>query len=1150
MPSTHTPPTNPDLLDRYSVAGTGRRFLTGIHALTRLPIDQVRRDRSVGFNTSAFISGYPGSPLAGVDSELARHRALLDELGIVHLPAVNEELAMTALMGTQQVGEWPTRRVDGVSGWWYGKAPGLERALDALHHANTAGASASGGAVLFVGDDPAAKSSTVPSRSWGLLADLAVPVLCPGSSQDIIDLGRHAVALSRASGLYVALQIVTPVADGSGDVELGWDRFRSVIEPMTFHGERWTAHCEPRLLSSISLGLETEMVQARLPAARRYIADNGLCRRVVDPVDARVAVVAAGHTFRVVRDALDALGLDDARLGATGVRLVCLGAVWPLDDAMLRDLLGGVAEVIVVEDKRPFVETIVRDALYAAADRPVVSGKRAPDGAPLIPADGWLTVDRLLRPLADRLIPLIGAELLDLRLLQRLERPRIEMLTDVAGDVPARSSWYCSGCPHTTSTRSPAGAVVGIGTGCHAMAIITQPDIPTFGIAQMGGEGAAWFGVSPFVDTPHAFQNLGDGTLAHSGESAVRGAVAAGVNLTYKLLWNRAVAMTGGQAPVGGNDVATVIRRLLDEGVARIIVTTENTRQYRRVELPAGVEVWPRSRIIEAQELLAGVAGVTVLLHDQECAAELRRKRKRGRAPQAPRRTIIAERVCEGCGDCGARSSCLSVVPIDTEWGRRTAIHQTSCNQDESCIAGDCPSFVTVAGGDRTGTVTSAAPSTVGPDGGDLVEPEPVVAFDDVTVRIPGIGGTGVVTVSQIIGAAAGHAGRHLVTLDHTGLSQKAGPVVSDVRFSDRPITGSNVAGAGSVACYLVFDGLVALAPANLAGCDRSLTVAVVSESTTPTGRMIVDPSVTQPEPAVLRSALRAVSRDATFVDSESIVTGLLGDSAATNLFTLGVAFQRGAIPLPAASLEWAIEANGVAVSSNLAAFRWGRRWVIDPGSVPGGSGVGTIREDPIEMRRRDLVGYGQRRYVERWEALVGRVRRAEDRRLGGDRRLSTAVAEEFHRLLAVKDEYEVARLMLRPEVRVAALDAGGAGGRLTYHLHPPTLRAMGMGRKLAIDERLAVPMFRVLRAARRVRGTPLDVFGRTAHRRLERQLADSFERLVDHVIGEVDPDRVVAAIETVRLVGDVRGYESVKEASIDRYRRELQARDLGAFAP
>lgn len=1157
------------LLDRYGADDVGARFLTGIHALVRLPIDQVRRDRARGHHTAAFISGYPGSPVAGVDSELARNHELLESLGIVHQPAVNEELAMTALMGTQQVSAWPGRRVDGVSGWWYGKAPGLERALDALHHANTAGASALGGAVLFVGDDPGAKSSTVPSRSWGLLADLAVPVLTPGSSQEVLDLGRHAVELSRCSGLYVALQVVTAVADGSGDVDVSPGRFTPVPSTPTFRGRPWAAHCEPRLLSTISLGLESELVETRLPAARRYLSDNGFIERVVDPASARVALIAAGHTFRVLRDVMATLGLDDGRLAELGIRLVRLGAVFPLDPASLRRALGGVGEVVVVEDKRPFLELVVRDALYPLADRPAVSGKTDPDGAPLVPADGWLTVDRLLAPLATRLSAAVGEDALDLRAVRRLSRPRLRVVgsTSVSASLPPaasptgpaaadepsevefpmRSPWYCSGCPHSTGTSHPDGAVVGVGTGCHAMAIITQPDLATFGIAQMGGEGAAWFGLAPFVDTPHAFQNLGDGTLAHSGESAVRGAVAAGVDLTYKLLWNRAVAMTGGQAPVGGHDVATSVARLLSDGVARVIITTPDPEDYRDVTLPGGVEVWHRSRIIEAQEVLAATAGVTVLLHDQECAAELRRGRKRGRRPEMARRVLIAERVCEGCGDCGAKSKCLSVVPVETPFGRKTAIHQTSCNGDESCLEGDCPSFITVTGASGSPVATGAvAPAPLGVD--ELPEPEPVVPPDDTTIRIPGIGGTGVVTVSQIIAAAAGRAGRHVMTLDHTGLSQKAGPVVSDVRISRSPIAGANVAAAGTVDLYLVFDELVGLVDANLAGCDPATTVAVVSQSPTPTGRMIVDPAVGQPDEATLRDAFERSVGSATFVESEAIVSARFGSTVTTNLFTLGVAFQRGAIPIPGADIEWAVEANGVSVAANIEAFRTGRWWVVDPGRVDTRPVAPAV--DPYELRCADLHDYGSASLVDRYRALVDHVRAAEGTLASPGGRFGDVVIVQFHRLLAVKDEYEVARLMLQPDVRAEAETLAGPRAHLTYHLHPPTLRAMGRGRKLAVDERVAVPVFRALRSARRLRGTAFDPFGRTAHRRLERRVADRYEALIRHLADHLDDTNDAVAATVAGAVDVVRGYEQVKERNIGRYREELRRQGLERFAP
>lgn len=1113
-----------DLLDRYR-DGRGRAHLTGIDALCRLPIEQVRRDRRAGLDIRAFISGYPGSPLAGIDLELTRRRELLADLGIRHQPAVNEELALTAIAGSQQVSARPDRRCDGVTGYWYGKAPGLERALDALHHANTAGTSPFGGAVLFVGDDPAAKSSTVPSRSWGLLADLAVPVITPSSVHDLLTLGRHAVALSRVSGLWVALVVTTPIADASADVELSDDSFHPVIPPPAFIDDvPFVPHVEPRLLSTISLGLERELVEARIPLARAYLAANGLVHFVNEKAGstepAALTIVAAGHTALIVADVVEHLGA-----GAI-IRLVHLGAVWPLDPTNLREAVAGSREVLVIEDKRPFLETILRDALYSLADRPMVTGATDPDGMPLVPMDGWLTAARIEPVIRARL----AAHGLD-RLIVPARPPRERVVIPVN---ESRTPWYCSGCPHSVSTKVPDGTLVGVGTGCHAMAIITQPDLDTFGIAQMGGEGAAWIGLGPFVSTRHATQNLGDGTLAHSGESAIRMAVASGANLTFKLLFNDAVAMTGGQSPTGGHTVGDWCERLLHAGVTRIIVTSDDVDRERGA-LPSSVEVWSRDRLDEAQRVLAEVPGVTVLVHDQPCAAELRRNRKRGRAPEAPRRLFIAASVCEGCGDCAEKSRCLSLHPIDTPLGRKTSIHQSSCNQDESCLDGDCPSFVSVTPADGVTWPTVATPLT-DPADEQLPEPGPDLrSVAPTTIRLAGIGGTGVITVSQILAVAAAINGMHATTLDQTGLSQKAGPVVSDLRITSTDAGRSNLAGPEPIDSLIAFDVLVGAAEANIELCDPALTRAVISIAATPTGRQIADGLSDEMDTDAVVARVGATTSHLTVLDAETLSESLFDTATPANLLTIGVAYQLGFLPMPAAAIEAAIEANGVAIEINISAFRHGRGWVIEQGS-DAVAPQEPDEVDPLHLRVEHLATYGGSGLVERYRSVVEAMRSAEQP-IDSGTPMTTIVIEEFHRLLTPKDEYEVARLMLEPDIRAEAERIGGPGATMTFHLHPPTLRAMGRGHKIEVPERLALPMFRALRAGRRFRGTRLDPFGRTAHRRLERLIASEYEQLCRTVAAGLTASNHSSGMVRLAAARQIRGYESVKEAGIERYR-------------
>ena len=672
----------PQLSDRYT-ATSGRVQLTGVQALARLPIDQHRRDLAAGLNVGTFVSGYEGSPLAGYDQELGRLKQLLDANDVTFVPGLNEEAAATSVQGSQLACTLPGAARDGVIGIWYGKAPGLDRATDALRHGNLMGSHPKGGALVLVGDDPAAKSSTLPCASDAALADLSIPYLYPADSQDVLDLGRHAIELSRASGLWTGLKIVTAVADGSSTVNLAADWPAPRIPPGA------GTHVPTARLLHPTLGqLERDLVTNRLRIAREYARLNGLNRVVGRGPGDVLGVVAAGHTFLDVLAALRRLGIDEADLAASPVRLLRVGMPWPLEETVVREFADGLEEILVVEEKRSFLEAAIRDVLYGGPVQPAVTGKRDADGSELVPAYGELDADVITGPLRRRMtargVPAAAAP----------------AAADVRTTLPlvSRVPYFCSGCPHNSSTKPLPGTLVGGGIGCHALVLLmdeSQAGTVT-GLSQMGGEGMQWIGMAPFLDRDHFVQNIGDGTFDHSGSLAIRAAVAARANMTYKLLYNSAVAMTGGQRPASGMTVPQIVGVLLAEGVARVIVTTEDLGRYRRVKLPRGVAVWDRSRIAEAQRVLAATPGVTVLVHDQECATEKRRKRKRGKIAQPQTRVFINERICEGCGDCGRKSNCLSVQPVPTEFGRKTRVHQSSCNVDYSCLDGDCPAFMTV----------------------------------------------------------------------------------------------------------------------------------------------------------------------------------------------------------------------------------------------------------------------------------------------------------------------------------------------------------------------------------------------------------------------------------------------------------------------
>jgi indolepyruvate ferredoxin oxidoreductase len=1124
--------------DRYR-SDEGVVFLSGAQALARLPFEQLRIDRAAGLRTAAYVTGYPGSPLATYDRDAAAvaRLAATDGLHIVHQPAVNEELAATAVMGSQLSVTLDSCRYDGVLGIWYGKTPGLDRASDALRHAMFAGTARSGGAVALVGEDPSAKSSTLPSSCDASLIDLRFPVLFPGDVQDAVDLGRHAVALSRASGLWSAIKVIEAVADGTGTVELHPDRVVPVIPVIDVDGPNGRVPYHPtptgRLLTPYTLDVEREMHDVRLEMAREYGVVNRLNSVTVRGPQDWIGVVAGGSTFGETREALRLLGLrTDDDLRDAGVRLLRLRMPVPLDTAVVREFADGLAEVIVVEDKSPLLEARIIEALDPLARRPVVCGKRAPDGSPLLPPTGSLTADVILPRLRARL------EL-------RLSPDRLAPAPAPLGDrrlIPLsinRTPYFCSGCPHNTSTRAPEGALVGGGIGCHTMVMLMDEGRfgHIVGVTAMGNEGAQWFGMAPFVDEPHLFQNIGDGTLFHSGMLAVRAAVASTTNITYKVLYNGAVSMTGGQLPTGQLDVPALARVFLAEGVRRVLITTDDPSRYRGVTLPMGVDVWPRSKMIDAQQALAGVAGTTVLIHDQRCAAELRRDRKRGRVDQPGWKLVIDERVCEGCGDCGVKSNCLSVQPIDTAFGRKTAIDQSSCNLDASCLDGDCPAFMTVRASKRAIVRASRGKRRAGSarasvDVSSLCVPPSVVDSDDCTVRLSGIGGTGVVTVSQILGTAAMLDGFHVRGLDQTGLSQKAGPVVSDVRLTRGEPRASNRASAASVDALIAFDLLVASSDAHIAGASPERTVVVASSASVGTGSMVVSPGTSFPHADAI-GRLRASSRSVTTIDAIAATQAALGDAAMANVYLLGVAVQHGAVPVRPECVEEAITLNGVAVDKNIAAFRTGR---LDASTVTETSSAAEPLTTLVDRLATDLQSYQSARYADRFRSLV---QRAADT---GDEDLARAVAVHLHKLMAYKDEYEVARLLLLPTSRAAAEAVAGPGARVQWNLHPPLLRSMGLRRKLHLG-RWARPLMLALRAGRHVRGTPLDLFGMARLRRVERSLIPEYEAVIARLVAGFTPERAAEATAIASLPDIVRGYEHLKLERIDRYRTELGER-------
>jgi len=1140
------------LSDRYA-ADAGTVFMTGIQALARLPVEQLRVDRRAGLRNAAFAAGYPGSPLGGLDSALARAAKEAPDLPITLRPSVNEEYAATAVMGSQLASSRPDARYDGVVGLFYGKAPGVDRASDALRHAVFAGADPHGGAVVLAGDDPAAKSSTLPSTSAGVLASLHIPVLYPGDPAEALDLGRHAIALSRATGLWVSLKIVADVADGASTVTLDPDRVTPLIP--TIDGEPYAHRPNAMLLTPFSLDIEKEILDTRLPLALEYAAANHLNHVTIDPPDAWIGIIASGITYRELRESLRRIGLEtDADIAGVGIRLLKLGMPLPFNASTIRSFARGLERILVIEEKTPNVESLVKDALYNASHHPTVVGRTNEFEEPLIPAAGALHADEIIPVLRTELTERVGHRLAA----EPTTREKIPLTV-------ARTPYFCSGCPHNRSTVVEEGTLVGAGIGCHTMVLLGDEERygDIAGLTCMGNEGTQWIGMAPFVDTEHMVQNLGDGTFFHSGQLAITAAIAADANITYKLLWNGAVAMTGGQDPTGGIALNRVCQQLLAQGVKRVIITSEDPGRARALRLPPEVEAWDRHRLEEAQRVLAAVDGVTVLIHDQRCAAEARRDRKRGRVETPPTRVVINHRICEGCGDCARVSNCLSVQPIETEFGRKTTIDQHSCNLDLSCMEGDCPAFISITSrpprwwrSTRTDRASRALPVV------PVDIPAPLARHaDDVSVHITGIGGTGVVTVSQLLGTAAMFEGADVLGLDQIGLSQKAGPVVSDVRIAHGTQAGSSRVGAGQADLLLAFDLLVASSWNGLEAADRSRTSVVGSLDLTPPGKKTAHPETVMPTAEHLLQRIAEGTREDArhWADASEICVDLVGDTVGANIFVVGMAVQAGLLPIEPESIEKAIELNGVAIELNRAAFRWGRWQVADPTVVEtaraagsGGSPPAVLAGDleervaalaggrvdlAADLRRytAQLVDFQHtklaREYLTQLESL--------DTRAASHELLAAATAGLF-KLMAYKDEYEVARLMLDADGHREVGEVAQPGDKVAWRLHPPTLRAMGRSSKLSINTRWR-PAMRLLAGGKRLRGSAADPFGRAKVRRVERQLPGEYLEAITTALGDQpDSSAIERAIGVAEAADLVRGYEDVKLDNVERFRETI----------
>ncbi len=1119
-------------LDEKYTLREGWAFMSGTQALVRLPMQQRTRDEAAGRNTAGFISGYRGSPLGRYDMELWKEAELLRRHHVHFQPGVNEDLAATAVWGSQYVGVFPGARYDGVFGIWYGKGPGVDRSGDALRHANLSGTGRWGGVLALAGDDHAAKSSTTAHQSDHMFVAAGIPVLSPAGVQDILDLGLHGIAMSRHSGCWVGLKLVTDVVESSGSVYVGPAHPASILppDPVTAPGGLGIRRLD------MALAQEDRLHNHKLHAALAYARVNGINRIVVDGPAPRLAVVAAGKSYADVRQALLELGLDGAGAAAAGIRLLKVGMVWPLDPEIVARLAEGVDTILVVEEKRPLLENQLKTILYDAPRdrRPRVIGKfdgtsewSPTRGAPSLPINGELPP------------PLIAA------LLARLLGLGCDAVApSTARSGPVRLPNFCSGCPHNASTQVPAGSRVLAGIGCHSIAFLQHPE-HTGTISHMGAEGVMWVGQAPFTEEPHVFTNMGDGTYFHSGFLAIRQAVAARAAITYKLLVNGFVSMTGGQPIDGELAVPQMAAELLAEGVGRVVVVTDDPRKYARQKLPAGLPVRHRRDLEAVQRELRAFRGVSALIYDQMCAAERRRQRKRGKLPDPPKRVFIHPAVCEGCGDCSAQSNCMSIEPLETELGRKRRINQSSCNKDYSCVEGFCPSFVTVHGGSLRRGAIRTLPGAGLPA---LPEPElPALGPSPYGVLVAGIGGTGVVTIGSILGMAAHLDGKAASVLDVTGLSQKYGAVMSHVRVAADPaLLQSTRLAAREASLVLGCDLIVTAGGEAIARMDASKTRVVVNAEVVPTSDFAKSPDWRVDE-AGLRERVRSAAQACDVLDATRIASALMGDAMAVNMFLLGHAWQKGWLPISRAAIERAIELNGVGVDLNRDCFLWGRRMAHHPAAVEGmlaeahatGQPPAPLErlEDIVAHRSAFLTAYQDQAYAARYRAVVERVARRE-RGLGGGERLAVAVARQYFRLLAHKDEFEVARLYAAPEFQAELARVFEGRPRLQFHLGagPFAKRdpVLGKPRKREVGP-WVLQAFRLLAALRRFRGTWLDPFRGSAERALARQLLADYERDVASMLEGLDGARLELAVRLASWPEQVRGYGHVRAAGAEK---------------
>jgi indolepyruvate ferredoxin oxidoreductase len=1130
----------PISLDQKYTQTSGHIFLTGIQALVRLPMVQMRRDKAAGLNTAGFVTGYRGSPLGGYDQQLFAARKYLEEYNVKFQPGVNEDLAATAIWGSQQLNLSPGARHDGVVGIWYGKGPGVDRCGDVFRHGNAAGSAKNGGVLCLAGDDHGAKSSTVPHQSDHAFISALMPYLYPSSIHEIIEMGLLGIAMSRYSGCWVGMKVITETVETTAEIDLS-NEMNPFIIPTDFEmppgglNLRWPdeSHAQDHRLQDYK-GF----------AAIAFARANKVNRITMDSPNARFGIMASGKAYEDIRQALRELGITPEVAAKIGLRLYKIGMPWPLEPQGVREFAVGLEEILIIEERREIVENQVKQELFNWRDdvRPRIVGKMDEHDKRFLPFAEELGVASLASSLTERLLRLNLNPEIAAMLRAKADWFNGRQATQMQAVAPiTRTPYFCSGCPHNTSTKVPEGSRAFAGIGCHFMALWMDRNTETF--THMGGEGVPWVGVAPFTDEKHVFANLGDGTYFHSGSLAIRQAIASKANITYKLLYNDATAMTGGQHVDGELSPQQITFQLHSEGIRDIYLVSENPDAYPASDIAPGTRTAHRDELDAVMKMLREVKGTSAIVFVQTCAAEKRRRRKRGTLEDPQRRVLINPAVCEGCGDCSVQSNCISVEPLETEMGRKRTINQSSCNKDYSCLKGFCPSFVTVDGG----KLRRRAPADLGSIG-ELPEPAARPSLErPYNVAVGGVGGTGVLTIGALLGMAAHIEGKASMILDMSGLAQKGGAVLSHVQLSEHTadVTSSRIV-TGTADLVIAADEVVAVAKDTMTLCESGRTYGVINTHLIPIADFIMNRDFNFQSRKVNHVLETALRKDSSFFDFTKPAEILLGDSIATNMMMMGYAYQKGLLPLAAKSILQAIEVNGVAIKMNSQAFQLGRLAALDPSRISAmmkgqdetvaPKTLDTMSLDEIIAHRSALLtDYQNAKLATRYRDLVTRVRDAALHGGFGDE-LPRAVAINYAKLLAYKDEYEVARLYTDGRFEKQLRDQFDGDFKISFNLAPPLLGggtdALGRPKKRAFGAWM-MPVFRMLAGLRGLRGTALDIFGHSADRKLERELIADYEKDVARVLAALSPVTLETAVELLALPDRIRGYGPVKEKSV-----------------